>query len=82
MSSAIACWGGAGRGDIGDRQAFRREFRNYLIQNFAMKVTGLDDGRMAVTNVLQNEDTVVVLTEIGTQKASRDSYAWRVVLTA
>jgi len=57
MSSAIACWVALAR----RHRPIVKRFAGssvLFIQNFAMKVTGLDDGRMAVTNVLQNEDTV------------------------
>jgi ABC-type transporter MlaC component len=66
-----------------DRQAFRREFRNYLIQNFAMRITGgVDDGRVAAASILKDESTVLVLTEITTKEAARVPFAWRVVHTA
>jgi hypothetical protein len=47
-----------------------------------MKIAGLDDGRMTVTSVVQDESTVLVLTEVVITKATRELFAWRVVLTA
>jgi phospholipid transport system substrate-binding protein len=64
-----------------DRQAFRGEFRNYLIQNFAMKVTGVEDGRMTVTSIVQNGGTGLVLTEVTTNEAVHEPFAWHVVHT-
>jgi ABC-type transporter MlaC component len=65
-----------------DRQAFSREFRAYLIQNFAMKVTGFDDSQLIVTSVRQDGSTVLVVTEVNAKKSTHQSYAWRVVPTA
>jgi ABC-type transporter MlaC component len=64
------------------RQAFDQEFRTYLIQTFATKVTGLDDGPMTATGVAQDDGAVLVLTEVATHEAAPDSFAWRVVHTA
>lgn len=70
------------RATLADRQTFRWEFRNYLVQSFAMKVTGVDDGRMTVTKVIHEDNTVLILTEVVTEQATRQPYAWRVVHTA
>jgi ABC-type transporter MlaC component len=67
---------------LADRQTFRWEFRNYLVQSFAMKVTGVDDGRMTVTKVIHEDNTVLILTEVVTEQATRQPYAWRIVYTA
>jgi phospholipid transport system substrate-binding protein len=65
-----------------DRQAFRREFRNYLIQTFAAKVTGLGDGRMTVTSVVQGDSSILVLTEVTDKLPARELFAWRLVHAA
>jgi ABC-type transporter MlaC component len=70
------------RATSADRQAFREDFRNYLIQNFAMRVSGVDDGRMTIIGVLQDESAVLVLTEITTKAAAHVPFAWRAVRTA
>jgi phospholipid transport system substrate-binding protein len=70
------------RATLVDRQAFRQEFCNYLIQSFAMKITGVDDGHMTVTSALQDGDTALVLTEVMTKDGTREPFAWRVVLTS
>jgi ABC-type transporter MlaC component len=64
-----------------DRLAFDREFRNYLIQNFAMKVRGIDDGKMVVVEVHSEGGTVVVLTEVQTAEAAHVPFSWRVTKT-
>jgi phospholipid transport system substrate-binding protein len=71
-------WTGA---TLADRQTFRREFRDYLVQSFAMKVKGVDDGRMTVTKVIHEGNTVLILTEVVTEHANREAFAWRVVHT-
>jgi phospholipid transport system substrate-binding protein len=69
------------RATIADRQTFRQEFRGYLIQKFAMRVIGLDDGHMTITGVVEDENTVLVLSEITTKQPAPQAFAWRVVYT-
>lgn len=83
MSSANISSGGVGptRPPV-DRQAFRREFRNYLIHTFAAKVMDLGDGRMTVTSVVQGDNSILVLTEITDKVPARELFTWRLVHTA
>ena len=76
-SSASTCSGAWTNAAPIDRQAFRQEFRNYLIQTFAAKVTGLGDGRMTVTSVVQGDSSILVLTEITDKLPARELFAWR-----
>lgn len=69
-----------GQATPADRQAFAQSFRDYLIQNFAMQATGLDDGEPIVADVRQDGDTVLVITQA--KAATRVSMAWRVVQTS
>src|SRR5579859_6998167 len=62
-------WTGA---PLADRRAFRVEFRNYLVQNFASKVKGLGDGHMTVTSVVQSDGTALVVTVVTTNEATRE----------
>jgi phospholipid transport system substrate-binding protein len=47
-----------------ERRDFVREFRSYLIHNFAGRIRGFGDRRLVVIEAVQDGDTVVLRTEI------------------